>query len=162
MSAYALQMNPVYASLLSSPPASILDTNIHTSAAGCGKFAAEGLCPEARCSEILLSQAHCCSQTCHNVQSSAPARQVSESGLLVNRGLNALLGNVPNDSISDEQTKKTRVASESGLLVDGNFQNQSSTVILGLDPRIQVKQGFLSHLDSSVRHWNDVPPISSF
>ena len=30
VSAYALQMNPVYASLLSSPPASILDTNIHT------------------------------------------------------------------------------------------------------------------------------------
>ena len=105
VSAYALQMNPVYASLLSSPPASILDTNTHTSAAGCGKLAAEGLCPEARCSEILLSQAHCRSQTCHNVQSSAPA--------------------------------------------------SFSTVILGLDPRIQVKQGFLSHLDASVRHWHD-------
>ena len=90
VSAYALQMNPVYASLLSSPPASILDTNIHTSITdGRGKFAAEGLCPEARCSEILLSQAHCRSQTCHNIQSSArasfstviPNQILSSSGL---------------------------------------------------------------------------------
>ena len=71
VSAYALQMNPVYASLLSSPPASILDTNIHTT----------------------------------TLQSSAPA--------------------------------------------------SFSSVILGLDPRIQVKQGFLNHLDASVRHWHD-------
>ena len=48
-----------------------------------------------------------------------------------------------------------RGVAESELLVDGNFQNQSSAVILGLDPRIQVKQGFLSHLDASVRHWHD-------
>ena len=89
------------------------------------------------------------------IRKSAPPRVVAESKLLVDRDLNALLGNVPNDSISDEQTKKTRGVAESGLLVDGNFQNQSSTVILGLDPRIQVKQGFLCHLDTPIKFDDD-------
>ena len=87
VSAYALQINPVYASLLSSLPASILDTNIHTPA------------------RVAAHPQGVASQTCHNVQSSAPA--------------------------------------------------SFSSLILGLDPRIQVKQGFLSHLDASVKHWHD-------
>ncbi len=85
------------------------------------------------------------------------------TSLVLMSGVSSVIASTGADFGTIHTSTRTHLASPD-MHLSPEFQNSPqvrhsersfSTVILGLDPRIQVKQGFLSHLDASVRHWHD-------